>query len=408
MEPDRLREKRPTTYTPDGQPYRDYALSRRSQSIYDLWLGGPLVPNQLFIYGIAELTRIERDAEPVTFDGGTFSSLEQENPFGLVKLSWHVSDDHILDFTYINDTRKYEFQEFITGENEQGFLKPTAFAGTAYTREGGGIYIGSYTGYLTDELTLSAHYGELRSKREEYQVAANGTLITYDGVVGNFNQPGCPLVLMNSTYARIHPDEPVTGCSITPTIPTAVGKDQRKAGRLDLEYRAPGYWYGTHTLKAGYEVDDWSTFFGESYSGGAYYLYFHSPGEDGMPGTADDPPAGPDGQMGTSDDFDYVRLRHFQTGADVAVKTRAFYLKDSWDLDNGLLLSLGLRNDSFRNLNGAGQAYVQQDDIWQPRIGLAWDVLQDASQKVYGSFGVYLFTADCRHRGGARRQRFNF
>jgi hypothetical protein len=156
-----------------------------------------------------------------------------------------------------------------------------------------------YTGYLSDDLTLSAQYGELQSKREAYQIAANGQFISYDGVVGNFNQPGCPYVLMDGSYRAVHADAPVRSCYITAVVPTINGEDERKSGRLDLEWRAPGHFYGVHTLKAGYERDRWSTFFGESYAGGVYYRYYHSPGADGQPGTADDPPAGPDGQMGT-------------------------------------------------------------------------------------------------------------
>lgn len=387
-EPDRLRKRRPRTFTADKEAFQDYD-TKETRKIYDLWAGGPIITDRLFVYGIFELTQLEQTDEPRSYDGGNYEELDQENPFGMLRVDWAVNDEHLLNFTYINDTREYNYKNFLTEPDAQGFLKPSAFGGTEREKEGGNIYIVGYTGYLSDELTLTAQYGRLESKRELFQIAPNGTHISYDGVVGNFNQPGCPLVLVDRTYANAHPDEPVASCWISTTIPTAVGKDERKAGRLDLEWRAPGDFFGTHTLKAGYEIDRWSTFFGESYSGGNYYRYYHVPGEDGEPGTADDLPAGPDGQMGTSDDSDYVRVRHFQTGAHVGVDTDAFYIKDSWDLDGGWLLTLGLRNDSFKNLNGAGQAYAQQDNIWQPRVGVAWDVFEDASQKVYGSYGIY-------------------
>ena len=388
-EPNSLREKRPKTFTSAAEPYRDYTDGSLSQKIYDVWAGGPILQDKLFIYGIIEFTKLDKATEPNSFNGGNFETLDQKNPFGLAKLSWSLSDNHILDFTYINDTRKYDFGEYATAPNAEGFLKSALFSGADHVKEGGGIYVLGYTGYLNDDLTLTAQYGILKSKREEYQNAPDGKLISYDGVVGNFNQPGCPLVLEDSTYDTFHSDS-VSSCWITTTIPTAVGKDERKAGRIDLEYQVPGFFYGTHTLKAGFEQDKWSTFYGESYSGGNYYKYFHRPGgTDGDPATPDDQPAGADVVAGTKDDNDYVRVRHFQTGANVAVNTTAFYLKDSWDLDRGVLLSLGLRNDSFENLNGAKQAYVKQDNIWQPRLGVAWDVLQDASQKLYGSWGIY-------------------
>ena len=54
-----------------------------------------------------------------------------------------------------------------------------------------------------------------------------------------------------------------------------------------------------------------------------------------------------------------------------------------------MLLSLGLRNESFANKNNIGLTFLEQKNVLSPRIGAAWDVKGDASFKVFGSAGRY-------------------
>lgn len=75
--------------------------------------------------------------------------------------------------------------------------------------------------------------------------------------------------------------------------------------------------------------------------------------------------------------------------ADVQVKQRAFYLEDRWQLNDAMLLTLGLRNESFKNYNSDGDIDIEQKNQWAPRLGFSWDVLGDASLKVFANAGRY-------------------
>jgi hypothetical protein len=67
----------------------------------------------------------------------------------------------------------------------------------------------------------------------------------------------------------------------------------------------------------------------------------------------------------------------------------AFYLEDRWQATKDLLLTLGLRSESFSNSNQDKVKFVEQKNQISPRFQAIWDVNGDASLKVYGSAGRY-------------------
>jgi hypothetical protein len=76
----------------------------------------------------------------------------------------------------------------------------------------------------------------------------------------------------------------------------------------------------------------------------------------------------------------------------------AFYLQDSWTLNNHLTLNLGVRTESeyipsyatgnpdFENLRPIKFGF---DKKLAPRIGIVYDVFGDSSLKIFGSFGLF-------------------
>jgi len=355
------------TYASDGDAYREYGSNSDSLTRYDLWAGGPIIQDKLFVYGIVEVSKGNITSYPNSYEAERNIWDEQtQKPFGLLKMDWNINDRNIIELTGIKNEVKYTTPQYLRAEDAQGFAQKGAYAGTDINKRGGWIGTGKYTGYFTDQLTFAAQYGQLNSKRSERQYAADGSLISYNGMIGDYNQPGCPYVVYAASWQTAHKTSAQPTCYITSQVDASTGEDTRKAGRLDFDYKVPAQLLGAHTLKAGYSWDKWNSFYGASYSGGTYYTYYTT------------------AALG-----EYVRVRHFQTGADAGVEGKAYYFKDDWQLSNNLLAQIGVRNDSFSNLNGDGEKYLKQDNIWQPRIGIAWDPSGNSTKKLYGSFGIY-------------------
>lgn len=382
-EPDELRASSPNTRESDGTPFQANSKNSSTKTTYDVWLGGPIIKDKLFFYAIGELEQDNSTTFPTSESGNDIYNTDRTAPFFLGKIDWHIDDNNLIELTGINDTRKYDYDYFGSTDSYsygENFIDQKGdFSGSEHDEYGGNTLIAKYTGNLTDNLTLEVQGGTLKSKNEGYLKTTDGTKLTYNGEVGDFDQGGCPVVVFGSTFTGTRSDT----CWINSTLPMSNAEDKRSSGSADLEYRLFTEDFGSHTFKGGYATDKWESTSGESYSGGGYYYYGNSTNVDSG--------------------GDYVRVIRFQTGADVKVDTDSFYVKDDWQITPTLMLNLGIRNDSFKNKNGAGETYVQQKNIWQPRLGFAWDVTGDSTKKLYGSYGLYSLpiTASVAVRGAS-------
>lgn len=303
-------------------------------------------------------------SQPAASVGATHTS--KKSPYWLAKLDWNIGDSNILEYTGFNDTQRVRTDVYDTVYADDGSVSRENYYGSVKAKNGGRLDVLKYTGYLTDDLTLNAQFGRMLYNRNNSAISANGVVSNYNGVVGDLNQPGCPFISDGRTDVINGVVDPYPSCGFIISTPEAYlrmakGQDKKSQGNIDLEWKL-----GAHDLKAGLSSTRFKTENGQSIEGGVGWLYR------------------------TSATYgDYVRRYVFQTGAKVSVDQNAFYLEDNWRVTDRLLLSLGLRNDSFDNKNGQGQSYVKQEDIWQPRLGFSWDVAGDSSTKVFGTAGRY-------------------
>ena len=132
---------------------------------------------------------------------------------------------------------------------------------TSYSEAGGDNWSVKYTGYLTDDLSVTAMYGENEyslTEGSDPEVYANCTLIqdTRDTKPYGLN----------------------LGCADASNYSGQVGVDTREAMRIDFE------WYlGDHLLRFGYDSETNTSFSQQSYSGpeGAYYLISNAVNDEG-------------------------------------------------------------------------------------------------------------------------------
>lgn len=370
--PDGLRAEQRNIYIPrngtanDGKLYQNYSARTDSSTTYGAYASGPIVKDNLFFYVGAEFT--DRSVDSVAaFPGSTsaYGKLKYDVPRYNAKLDWNITNDHLLEFTAVHDVSKQwdkNYSYYYNEANAEGL--PVLTRGSTqnagyYYKDGGNLYIGKYTGYLTDNLTLTALYG-----RQSQDHIANPW--GYDpSVVYVDDSRSIPNPIRFGNYLQ---------------IPDPSAYDKTKGGRLDLEWRI-----GSHTARFGYDRIDLEVRQGTATSGPGYAWRYATLGPIDEP----TPIPGGGGAVVPVGNGDYVSRYVYANGGTFSVKQAAYYLEDRWQLTDNWLLSLGVRNEKFRNFNADGIVYVEQKNQWAPRLGASWDVNGDSSLKVFGNIGRY-------------------
>lgn len=397
-EPASLRGHNPDVYLNNNKLRAINSDNDQSQKTYAAWVGGPLIKNKLFFYGLIQQKRQTSDtylrwggfatAAGSPGQSGNARHEDEHTPFYLVKLDWDISDNNILEYTGFGDedhlARTYWFGVY--GKNGHGHRG--SYQGTFHNNQATHTNILKYTGYITPNVTVTAQYGHLKHTINQWGHDVTIGRFTYDGNIHS-SGTGCPVIidLRKKVTAGLRP--PAPSCDWAPGLIKQGAFDSRTDKRIDIDWVV-----GNHDIRAGYDDDQWQSDRGsQGFSGGALW-YILKPVEKH---TADPKKHIVAGTYGSTE------VLHFNTSANVSVKQRSFYVSDHWHITNNFMLYLGVRNDSFANYNGHGATYVSQDNIWQPRVGFSWDVSGDSTFKIYGTAGVYSLpvSADVALRGAA-------
>lgn len=323
---------------------------------------GPIIKDRLFFYGLYEARDIESTNAITSFSrigttdnfnqvGTRFDKTKSGSPFYAFKIDAIPLDDHRLEFTYFDTSGKQTTDNFdYTAFNDTLTTLPAgpgAKSGQSVSRFGGSNFVGRYTGDFTDWLTVSAAYG--KNKFRDITGSSDDTR---------------PFIFDNRTQQSL-------GNSVANL---SISRDVREFYRADAELRVE--FLGSHNIKFGYDREELKTDTQNTRTGGADFAYFNS---------------GPTGDANvTTPNVDYVAARTFVNGGVFTSVNQAYYIQDNWSLMNERLqLNLGVRNDRFANQNVVGETFYKSGNNWAPRLGFAFDVFDDASTKLYGSFGRY-------------------
>jgi len=338
-----------------GQYYLFSGANRAESISANVYAGGPIIKDKLFVFGLVEQPYNTSDS----YSQNNSLRLTDRTPNGLFKVDFAPHEDHLLEFTSIQNRQ-------VTGITDWTSAKPysTSHDGAgalSKQTQGGDVSIFKYTGYLTNNLTVSALAGKVDYLRPKITGAR----------VANLD---CPVVLAIDLTEIGCWQKPFPG----PTIKDPNGKDdrdKRQAFRFDLEYKL-----GAHNLRAGIDNQNFQSYAaGTAYYAGAYYRYYARPSNGIVNGAT--LPASATG---------YVRERVYSTtSGNFEVNNKATYVEDSWNVTKNVLLYAGLRSESFQNLNAEGKEFVAANNLLAPRLGAAWDVQGDSSLKVYSNRGRY-------------------
>ena len=359
-----------------GDKYFRYRKDNRSDELsYNVYGGGPIIKDRLFIFGLIEGNNNQSDTYGFPIAATTSQHQADTQPQGLVKLDWNITDNHLLEFTGISSRNNDRVVRYVNPPNPnnldaQGNPLPYKYTGqhgietARYSvKSGGETYIAKYTGHLTDNLTVSAMAGQTE-------------IVTGDRTPALLGSESCP----RAYDSRINPGRVVkigcwnTSATFVRDVTQPPDRDKRNAYRLDVEWRL-----GDHLIRGGYDHEKFaSQRAGQSYTGGIYYRYFKRPNAFRVNGVL--LPA----------NTNYVRTWDFRSlSGDFEVLNTAAYIEDSWQVAPNVLLYGGLRGETFKNLNGEGATFAQSDRLLAPRLGFSWDVKGDSTMKVFGNAGRY-------------------
>jgi hypothetical protein len=386
--PDRLRSKQKDLYFSEyGGSNANKLRYQNSDNQYTTnqlgaYAGGAIIKDKLFMFASVENTKNESHVvnQPSNASAGALNSSGMRDRMVktlryYTKFDWNISDDHRLEFTQLGDMpavdtsyRSYNYASHAVGSTVNSTLHEES-PGSSAAANGAEVQILRYTGNLTDNLTLTALAGHSKT--------------THITEPGGYN-PAMPGVSSGSDTRApgLNYNSPQT---FTGTLNFSGSTDDVDFQRVDLEYKL-----GSHTLRAGADnMKTASLNAGVVTAGGWTWSYLHSD----QPGIATPVPGGTVPAFATfgslANSGYYVRKDIYQTKSDAFSKQNAQYIEDGWKVTKDVLVTLGLRSESFSNANSANVEYLKQKNIIQPRASVVWDVNGDSSLKVFGSAGRY-------------------
>ena len=394
VEPNSLRSKPKDLYYADTRVYNgnatynaatDGTLRRarqedtRQKNVTSAYFGGPLIQDKLFFFGAFENQQldtgrlvVDRTSTAQKLNGWRDEATNTKRYMG--KLDWNITDEHRIELMAIGDTPVRNISDsgfdYTTRTRVGGVTSQQTL--TNIDDNGGDLRTLKYTGYLTPELTLTALVGENRSKHLNEFPGYDANAVLFSTISDpSVRAPG---------FSYPNP-QPLTGNVLPPG-----SEDIVKSSRLDLEYQL-----GKHTIRFGLDKNEiTSNGAGEFKAGGGTWTFLRTD----TPGTALDtasgttvPGPGSNGGLGTQGY--YVVKGLFSTVTASSGTQEAQYLEDKFQITKDVLLTAGVRRESFKNMNDSGTVFLNNEPQYLPRFAAAWDVNGDATLKVFGTAGRY-------------------
>ncbi len=365
-----------------GMLYRYRGDNKGWDENLSAYVGGALVKDKLFFFLAGETDR-QRNRSVSSVDSQQDNYYKNHSTKWYGKLDWNINDSNVLEYTFLKDTERNGYGETFRYDpdnyNDLFSLGPNPWNDFDYKTQ-----IFHYTGYLSDAATLSVLYGKTTvDNPQQLPFKSDNHFISAAGSQNPALNGGSPIVNdQTSAYW---------------TSPT---RGSRSNGlRVDFSYQL-----GDHLLSAGIDnMHYWSNGQGQEVSSPDHYLWIYSKAalsEDGSHYMPINDVLGVGGPPLSSDGY-VVSKYIYSTIAKMSARQKAWYIQDDWQITPNLLISLGLRDDSFTNYNGKGEAFVNQTGQYEPRLGVSWDVFGDSSLKIYGNAGRYYLALP---QGVANRQ----
>jgi hypothetical protein len=339
-EPDAFREDKKSPKRDDGTYRIDNTADENDFYEVNLWASGAIIEDTLFYYALYSPRKDEfqyNGSQTATPDGIAQSKYTEtaDDAFWGAKVDWYINENNIFEVSAFSD--KQTATTFRTDYRGNTAQEPKE----SFSDEGGLNYTAKFTSIISDDFSISLQYGVNETDRTAGSVLDANPAVYYNYTAGGGFVPG-------GNFANFSIGE---------------GDDKREVYRIDAD------WYlGDHELRFGVDSEKLTAYQQTINSGGAYYLYV----------------VGADNET-----IEYVRRRTYSSGGEFDSENFAYYIQDTWQATDNLVINMGLRNDSFENFNGAGESFIKLEDQWAARLGAVYDINGDGESKLFASYGRY-------------------
>ncbi len=350
-EPDALREQRPSVRYPVGnasgsiQPFDtfwDNSKDEKDDLEAEFSLSGDIIEDTLFVYGLVQPQKYK--SVNASANGETYTTTEYDDPLWLARVDWQIADDHSLmvwgfsDSEEVTDTTKAYDPD--SGISDQ----------VSVLSRGGTTWSAQYVGRFTDWLSMDALYAE----------------VEFDSTRQAPEDETCPAVY-DDRGAGLVP----LGC--WQNFTSSAESDVRKQTNINFNFD----YFEDHAIKVGYDFEDNTSLENSFYSGHVYYRYYKGAAGQSVNGV----------ELPT--DMEYARTRVYENGGEFTSKSTAWYIEDTWSILPNLTARIGLRSESFENLNADDKAFIEIENQLAPRLGISWDPMDDGESKIFANWGRY-------------------
>ncbi|HET8554937.1 MAG TPA: TonB-dependent receptor [Rhodanobacteraceae bacterium] len=329
------------------------------ETIYSAYVGGPLIKDKLYAFFSVETSKDKYTSVSSNLSPSTESFYSDHSTRTYGKLDWNINANNILELTSLTSDETSGKGSVYNYDYDTMQATDFRHANDAYVNNAK-FLIAKYTSYIGDNATLDVTWGRGEFENH-YDYGINSKLpYIYYPQYQRGDGPG-----ISNAQPRLYDH-----------LPDA--SNSTHGLRADFTYQL-----GDHKLGIGIDNMYYSAHDQGQKMSGPGYMWMY------LPGDANEPINEGLGVGAPGGDGYYVSKYIVQDYSSMSMEQKAYYIQDVWNVTSNFQLNLGLRNDHFTNYNNKGQAFVDQKNQWEPRIGFSWDVNGDSSLKIYGNAGRY-------------------
>ena len=336
---------------------RDIPRPDAIDEVYSATLGGPILRDRLWFFAAGRLLETTM-AQTLPETGARVNSVT-DNPRWEVKLTGNIASNHTLQASYLdNEEKNLDRPASPIAADLRGVDPLRTVPNTRWAA--------SYHGVWTPRLFFELKYSE-----KEWGVRGAGGELT--GIRdSSFQTLSQPFRQYNAIHFDASDPEDRNNEDLTGSVSYFLS-----TGRL-----------GSHGFKLGYERFRTTRIGGNSQSATGYTFRANYVTTTGAP--VGPPVLDSQGRFipifvnSVSLLVNHLPVR----GARIDITTDAFFLQDSWNLNDHLSFNLGLRYEAVKS-EATGDIVAADTDRFTPRLAASWDVRGDAKLKFDATYSQY-------------------